>query len=140
MTVPFPCPRQAKPLDAGMFQAEISSFALHLAAEGKSPKTIRTYTEAAAWFAAAHLLERCGRTGWEQAGRRMCRSGWCTDAVRAAGATPGRLGDGQHPAYWSRYLGRQPHLRDRRGGTDLTAAAGENDDPASHPPGRADRR
>jgi hypothetical protein len=30
---------------AGIFQAEISSFALHLAAEGKATKTIRTYTE-----------------------------------------------------------------------------------------------
>ena len=70
MTVPLPCPRQAKPLDAGILQPEISSFALYLAAEGKSPKTIRTYTEAAAWFAAAHLRERAGRTSWEQAGRR----------------------------------------------------------------------
>jgi hypothetical protein len=38
--------RQPKQLDAGMFQAEISSFALRLAAEGKAAKTIRTYTEA----------------------------------------------------------------------------------------------
>jgi hypothetical protein len=36
---------QPKQLDAGMFQAEISSFRLHLAAEGKSAKTVPTYTE-----------------------------------------------------------------------------------------------
>jgi hypothetical protein len=38
--------RQPKQLDAGIFQAEINSFALRLAAEGKAAKTIRTYTEA----------------------------------------------------------------------------------------------
>jgi hypothetical protein len=58
MTAPRPRTRQSKQLDAGMLQAEISSFALHLAAGNKSAKTIRTYTEAAQWFAAAHLLDR----------------------------------------------------------------------------------
>ncbi|WP_269724381.1 hypothetical protein [Pseudofrankia inefficax] len=29
---------------------------LHLAAEGNSPKTVRTYVEAAPWFAGGHLL------------------------------------------------------------------------------------
>src|SRR5271169_3750320 len=33
--------RQPKQLDAGILQAEISSFALRLAAEGKAAKTIR---------------------------------------------------------------------------------------------------
>ena len=46
MTAPRPRSRQPKHLDAGIFQAEISSFALRLAAEGKAAKTIRTYTEA----------------------------------------------------------------------------------------------
>ena len=47
MTAPRPrSPQQPKQLDAGIFQAEISSFALRLAAEGKAAKTIRTYTEA----------------------------------------------------------------------------------------------
>ena len=41
-----------KQLDAGGFQPEISSFGLSLAAEGKAAKTVRTYTEAVAWFAA----------------------------------------------------------------------------------------
>jgi integrase/recombinase XerD len=49
-----------------MFQAEISSSALRLAAEGKAAKTIRTYTEAVQWFAAASLPSRSGRPGWEQ--------------------------------------------------------------------------
>ncbi len=60
--------RQPKQLDAGDLRPEISSFGLHLAAEGKAARTIRTYIEAVAWFA-AHLLREAGRTGWEQAGK-----------------------------------------------------------------------
>jgi hypothetical protein len=45
---------------------EIGSFRLHLAAEGKAAKTVRTYTEAVAWFAAAHLILRTSCTRWEQ--------------------------------------------------------------------------
>ena len=48
MTVPQPRLRRRKPLDAGPFAPEIGSFRLHLAAEGKAPKTVRTYTEAMA--------------------------------------------------------------------------------------------
>ena len=44
--------RQAKQLDARGWQPEISSFRLHLAAEGKAARTVRTYTEAVQWFAA----------------------------------------------------------------------------------------
>ena len=55
MTVPRPRSRQPKKLDAGTFQAEIASFRLHLAAAGKAARTIRTYTEAVQWFAAACL-------------------------------------------------------------------------------------
>jgi site-specific recombinase XerD len=47
-------------------QAEINSFALRLAAEGKAAKTIRTYTEAVQWFAATGLPGRTGRGNWEQ--------------------------------------------------------------------------
>ena len=46
MTAPRPRSRQPKQLDAGTFQAEITSFRLRLAAEDKSARTIRTYTEA----------------------------------------------------------------------------------------------
>jgi len=63
MTAPRPRSPQPKQVDAGIFQAEISSFALRLAAEGKAAKTIRTYTEAVQWFAATHLP---GRASWEQ--------------------------------------------------------------------------
>ena len=63
MTAQEPRFRQPKQLDAGIFQAEISSFALRLAAEGKAAKTIRTYIEAVQWFAAARLP---GRASWEQ--------------------------------------------------------------------------
>jgi site-specific recombinase XerD len=58
--------RRRKPLAAGMFQPEISSFRLALAAEGKAPKTVRNYTEAVQWFAAAHLLPQTCHTRWEQ--------------------------------------------------------------------------
>ena len=49
-----------------MFPGEIGSFRLHLAAEGKAAKTVRTCTDAVAWFAAAHLIPRTFRTRWEQ--------------------------------------------------------------------------
>jgi site-specific recombinase XerD len=51
-------------LDAGPFQPMIGSFDLHLRAERKSPKTIRTYIEAAQWFAAAHLIP-AGLSSWD---------------------------------------------------------------------------
>jgi site-specific recombinase XerD len=66
MDVPQPRPRRRKPLDAGPFQPEIGSFRLHLAAQGKAPKTVRTYTEAVQWFAAAHLIPRTACTRWDQ--------------------------------------------------------------------------
>src|SRR5271166_5337372 len=66
MTAPRPRTWQPKQLDAGILQAEISSFRLRLAAEGKAAKTIRTYTEAVQWFAAAHLLGQTRRASWEQ--------------------------------------------------------------------------
>ena len=43
-------------LYAGPLQLMISSFELHLRAEKKSPKTIRTYVEAAQWLAAEYLI------------------------------------------------------------------------------------
>ena len=58
--------RQRKPLVAAVFQPEISSFRLALCAEGKAAKTVRNYTEAVQWFAAAHLIPRTLRTRWEQ--------------------------------------------------------------------------
>jgi integrase/recombinase XerD len=73
MTAPQPRSRQPKQLDAGILQAEISSFRLHLAAEGKSARTIRTYTEAAQWYAAAHLRQQASRTRWEQVGGQDIR-------------------------------------------------------------------
>ena len=70
MTVPQTRSRQPKQMDAGSLQPEINSFRLHLAAEGKAAATVRTYTEAVQWFAAARLLAgtRCSR--WEEAGRQ----------------------------------------------------------------------
>ena len=65
MTAPRPRSRQPKQLDAGTFQAEITSFRLRLAAEDKSAKTIRIYTEAVQWFA-AYLLEQANRDSWGQ--------------------------------------------------------------------------
>ena len=62
--------RQPKQLDAAGFQPEISSFRLHLAAEGKAAKTVRTCTEAVAWFAAAHLRRETDLTSWEEVGKQ----------------------------------------------------------------------
>lgn len=60
--------RRPRPLDAGPFAADVSSFALHLAAENKAAATIRIYTEAPRWFAAAHLMPETDMTRWEQVG------------------------------------------------------------------------
>ena len=53
-------------LDAGPFAADVASFRLHLAAENKAAGTIRIYTEAPLWFAAAYLLRETEKTRWEQ--------------------------------------------------------------------------
>ena len=86
MTAQEPRFRQPKHLDAGIFQAEISSFALRLAAEGKAAKTIRTYTEAVQWFAAARLP---GRASWEQVDRQDIRQwmAWLLDRYSNAYAS-----------------------------------------------------
>ena len=75
---------QPKQLDAGVFQAEISSFALRLAAEGKAAKTIRTYTEAVQWFAAAGL--QAGQGSWEQVTSRDVQRwmAWLLDRYSSA--------------------------------------------------------
>jgi hypothetical protein len=72
MTAQEPRSRQPKQLDAGTLEAEISSFALRLTAEGKAAKTIRTYTEAVRWFAATRLPQQAS---WEQVDRRTSSSG-----------------------------------------------------------------
>ncbi|MFB4302630.1 hypothetical protein [Actinomadura sp. NTSP31] len=66
--------RRPKDLRAGAFQPAINSFTLHLNAEGKSPKTVRTYAEAAQWFAAEHLRRNTDHTDWDDV---------TTDDVRA---------------------------------------------------------
>ena len=59
-------PRVPKNLDAGPLEAEVGSFALHMAAEGKAPRTIRNYTEAVRWFAAAYVLTETDKRRWEE--------------------------------------------------------------------------
>ena len=89
MTAPRPRSRQQpKQLDAGILQAEISSFALRLAAEGKAAKTIRTYTEAVAWFAAAHRRRGCRRETEIVRGRPSC--GGSGAGLPGAGAADSR--------------------------------------------------
>jgi hypothetical protein len=51
-----------KQLDAGPFEAEVDSFRLHLAAEGKAGRTLDTYTQAVRWFAVGHLLCETDKT------------------------------------------------------------------------------
>jgi Phage integrase, N-terminal SAM-like domain len=64
--VPGHCGRRPGRLDAGPFAADVASFRLHLAAENKAPGTIRIYTGAPLWFAAAYLLGETGETRWER--------------------------------------------------------------------------
>ena len=80
MTAPRSRSRQPKQLDAGMFQAEISSFRLHLAAEGKSANTVRTYTEAVQWFVATYLLEESTTWYGTAAGHAVAARGGFRDA------------------------------------------------------------
>ncbi len=76
MTAPQSRSWQPKLLDAGGFQPEISSFRLHLAAEGKAATTVRTCTEAVQWFAAACLTREAGRRPvWEDV-KRQDVQGW----------------------------------------------------------------
>jgi integrase/recombinase XerD len=58
--------RRPRQLDAGPFAGDVASFRLHLAAENKAASTVRIYTEAPLWFAAAHLLRDTEKTRWEQ--------------------------------------------------------------------------
>ena len=79
---------QLKLLDAGGFQPEISSFRLHLAAEGKAARTVRTCTEAVQWFAAARLAREAGRRPvWEDV-RRQDVQGWIAWLLRTARRMP----------------------------------------------------
>ena len=89
MTVQRTRSRQPKHLDAGIFQAEINSFALRLAAEGKAAKTIRTYAEAVQWFAATGLLGRAARASWEQVTSRDIQRwmAWLLDRYSTAYAS-----------------------------------------------------
>jgi hypothetical protein len=89
MTAPRPRTRQPKHLDAGILQAEISSFRLHLAAGNKSAKTIRTYTEAVQWFAAGYLLGQASRASWEQVDGRDIQQwmSWLLDRYSSAYAS-----------------------------------------------------
>src|ERR1035441_3936430 len=91
--------RPLKPRAAGVFEGAIGSFRLNLAAEGKSPKTVRMYTEAVQWFAAAHLLGEAGRASWDEVdGQDIQRwTVWLLSRYRACrkslrGVLPGRMG------------------------------------------------
>ena len=80
---------QPKQPGAGCFQPEISSFRLHLAAEGKAARTVRTYTEAVQWFAVAHLRRVAGRAGWEEVRRQDVQEwiAWLLERYSAAYAS-----------------------------------------------------
>jgi integrase/recombinase XerD len=54
----------ARNLEVGQFQPMIDSWDLHLRAERKSAKTIRTYLEAAQWLAAGYLIP-AGLADWD---------------------------------------------------------------------------
>ena len=67
-TSAVPGSRRHRPrrLEAGPFTADVTSFRLYLAAENKAAGTIRIYTGAPLWFAAAYLLGETGKTRWGQ--------------------------------------------------------------------------
>jgi integrase/recombinase XerD len=67
-TMPGPRRRngQAGQLDAGPLGADIASFRLHLAAEGKAARTVQGYTSAVRWFAVGYLRGQVDKTSWEQ--------------------------------------------------------------------------
>jgi hypothetical protein len=88
MTVARSCSRPCKPLNAWVFQAEIGSFRLHLATGGKAAKTVRMYTEAAGWFAAAHLLRGLPVSGGSRWTGRLSSGGWCGCRAGTATRTP----------------------------------------------------
>ena len=77
MTIPQPRPRRRKPLDAGPFAPEIGSFRLYRR-RGKGAKTVRTYTEAVQWFAAAHLIPAPAAPGGTGSAATTCSGGWST--------------------------------------------------------------
>ena len=89
MTAPESASRKPKQLDAGSFQPEISSFRLHLAAEGKAAKTVRTYTKAVQWFAGEYLLEQAAGGAWEQVARQDVQQWivWLLDRYSSAYAS-----------------------------------------------------
>ena len=63
--VRVPPPRgYPRDLEVGQFQRMIDSWDLHLRAEKKSAKTIRTYLEAAQWFAAGCMVP-AGFADWD---------------------------------------------------------------------------
>jgi len=89
MTAPQSASRTPKQLDAGSFQSEISSFRLHLAAEGKAAKTVRTYTEAVQWFAGEHLPRQASGGTWTQVTRQDVQQWivWLLDRYSSAYAS-----------------------------------------------------
>ena len=97
-----------KQLEAGPFAADVASFGLHLAAENKAAGTVRTYAEAALWFAAAHRGIRGSRA--RRAGPPQLRPGH--ERLTRAGGAPWRLTERatrRRPAYGCRAVG-QVHL------------------------------
>jgi hypothetical protein len=87
MTVPQPRSGPRKPLDAGVFQPEIGSFRLYLAAEGEAARTVRTCTKAlhpASGLAADAQIPRCPEG--TRSGRGLGpRPGPCAVAARSTG-------------------------------------------------------
>ena len=65
-TMAGPRRRSRQPGQPSTLGADIGSFRLHLAAEGKAARTVLGYTSAVRWFAAGYLLGQPGKTSWEQ--------------------------------------------------------------------------
>ena len=70
----------ARDLEAGPFQPMIDSWDLHLRAERKSAKTVRTYLEAAQWLAAGYLIP-AGLADWDEVKAKYVQ-GWMITLLR----------------------------------------------------------
>jgi site-specific recombinase XerD len=123
MTAPESASRKPKQLDAGGFQPEISSFRLHLTAEGKAAKTVRTYTEAVQWFAGEYLLMQAGGGAWEQVTRQDVQQWivWLLDCYSSAYAS------NQYRALqqFFRWLAGEEEIPDPMAGAEAAARPGK---------------
>ena len=88
MAVPEPRSRPRKQLDAGMFQPEISSFRLHLAAGARPPRPSGTIPRPSSGSLPPACAARPCAPGGSRWTGRTSAGGWCTCGAGTATPTP----------------------------------------------------